>query len=258
VSRVSLHVESYGSGPAVVLLHGVPSSPGDFAPLADRLARRHRVLVPHLPGYGRSASVPQPYSLERVVIEVEDILAKEGVSQAAFVAFSGGAYKAVAIALRGKIMVSRMVLIAPVLGLDTGAAQSYRDVAEAARMGAFDPRPSWLERMASVEFAARDPSGAARVLAWLDAVARAVLCDELVALADAPDLRPRLPDLDCPILVCAGENDNAVPVSWSEETAQRAARGRFERFAAAGHAVLIERPQEAIRAIHDFLAQAFA
>ena len=61
--------------------------------------------------------------------------------------------------------VPRMVLFAPVIGFDADVAQGYRDLAAAARVGAFDPRPSWLERMASPGFSARDPEGAARVLA---------------------------------------------------------------------------------------------
>jgi pimeloyl-ACP methyl ester carboxylesterase len=253
VADGGLHVDSYGSGPAVVLLHGAPSSPDDFAPLADRLARHRKVLIPHLPGYGRSAAIPGPYSLKRVIADVEHRLVADGVALAAFVAFSGGAYKAVSIALRGRITVSRMVLFAPMIGLDADAAQNYRDVAAAVRTGAFDARPSWLERMAGPGFATRDPAGAARVLAWLDAVPLSVVCDELVAAADAPDLRPRLSELAFPILVCAGDGDNAVPVARSEEIARRARRGTFECFTATGHAVLIERPQQAIQTVDEFL-----
>jgi len=250
-----LHVEVYGSGPAVVLLHGSPSSPDDFAPLVDKLARRRKVLVPHLPGYGRSASVPQPYSLDEVITGVEERLLRDGVSRAAFLAFSGGAYKAVAIALRGRITVPRMILFAPVIGLDAATAQGYRDLVTAARAGAYDPRPSWLERMASPGFSARDPEGAARVLAWLDAAPRAVIYDELVAVADAPDLRPRLAELGCPILVCAGQNDQAVPARSSEQIAGLAKRGTFRSLAGAGHAVLIERPPEAFGLVETFLGE---
>jgi 3-oxoadipate enol-lactonase len=248
-----LHVDLYGSGPAVVLLHGVPSSPDDFAILVDKLARHRKVLIPHLPGYGRTGSVSAPCSLEQVITGVDAWLVKDGVSRAAFVAFSGGAYKAVAIALRGRIAALRMVLFAPVLGLDANTAQGYRGLAAAARTGAFDPRPSWLERMAGPGFAARDPAGAARVLAWLDAAPRAVIYDELVAMADAPDLRPRLRELDCPILVCAGQDDQAVPAASSEEIARLAKRGTFRGLAGAGHAVLLERPPEALRVVEDFL-----
>lgn len=131
-----LHVDVYGSGPAVVLLHGTPSSPDDFALLIGRLAGRRKILVPHLPGYGRTRSVPHPYELEGVIAGLEGRFASEGVSRAAFVAFSGGAYKALLLALRGRIAVPRMVLFAPVIGFDADVAQGYRDLAAAARVGA--------------------------------------------------------------------------------------------------------------------------
>ena len=69
--------------------------------------------------------------------------------------------------------------------------------------------------MTSPGFAERDPEGARRVLAWLDAASIEVVCGELVALADAEDLRPRLGELACPTLVCSGTSDQAAPPAGS-------------------------------------------
>ena len=250
-----MYVEERGSGPAVVLLHGTPSAPEDFEPLVAMLARDHRVLVPHLPGYGRTPPDSGPYSIDAVVARLERSLADAGVVRADFVAFSGGAYKAVAVALGGRVVVPRLVLFAPVVGFDPEVAQSYRDVAAAARSGAFDARPSWLGRMAAPGFASRDPAGAARVMGWLDAVPLSVLCDELVAAADAVDLRPRLGELACPVLVCAGTADNAVPIAWAEDVARSCRHGVLERIEGAGHALLVEAPERMAHLTADFLAR---
>jgi 3-oxoadipate enol-lactonase len=249
-----LHVDDHGSGPAVVLLHGMPSAPEDFDPLVARLTRDHRVLVPHLPGYGRTAPEPEPRPLDELVGRLERSLIGAGVARADFVAFSAGAYKAVAIALRGRVAVSRLILFAPVVGLDPEAAQGYRDIAAAARSGAFDARPSWLDRMASPGLAGRDPQAAARVLAWLDAAPLSVLCGELEAMADAVDLRPRLGELTCRVLVCAGVLDNAVPPGSAGEVARGCRHGALEPVEGAGHALLLEAPAQAVRLTADFLA----
>jgi pimeloyl-ACP methyl ester carboxylesterase len=249
-----LHLEEQGSGPAVVLLHGMPSAPEDFEALVGLLARDHRVLVPHLPGYGQTPPDREPCSLDVLVGRLERRLLDAGVVRADFVAFSGGAYKAVAIALRGRVAVSRLVLFAPVVGLDGDAAQGYRDIAVAVRSGAFDARPSWLDRMASPGFSRRDPAGAARVLAWLDAAPLSVVCDELVATADAADLRPRLGELACRVLVCAGTADNAVPMAWAEDVARQCPHGVIERIEAVGHALLLEAPDRVARLTAAFLA----
>jgi pimeloyl-ACP methyl ester carboxylesterase len=44
-----------GTGPAVVLLHGIPGSAASWAPVARLLAADHRVLVPDLLGFGTSS-----------------------------------------------------------------------------------------------------------------------------------------------------------------------------------------------------------
>ncbi|MBA3398170.1 MAG: alpha/beta fold hydrolase [Deltaproteobacteria bacterium] len=55
-----------GMGPVVLLLHGTPSPAEDWLPLVEVLARRYRVLVPDLPGYGQSSPLADP----RVELEV--------------------------------------------------------------------------------------------------------------------------------------------------------------------------------------------
>ena len=250
-----LHIDERGSGPAVVLFHGTPSSPADFTLLVERLARQHRVLVPHFPGYGRSPADPGPRSnsVESASALLERQLLGAGVSSADFVAFSGGAYKAVHIALACRIHVLRLVLFAPIVGLDPETALGFRELVSATRSGAFDPRLSWTARMCSAAFVERDPQGAARVLDWLAAAPLSVVCDELEAMADAVDLRPLLGRLTCRVLVCTGTADNAVPPAWSEAVARRIPGAVFHAIEPAGHAVLLEEPERTVRLVETFL-----
>ena len=48
---------------AVVLIHGSPGSKRDFAAVKDRLALHRRVIVPDLPGFGRSERDVPDYSI---------------------------------------------------------------------------------------------------------------------------------------------------------------------------------------------------
>ena len=91
------------------------------------------------------------------------------------------------------------------------------------------------------------------MLAWLDAAPQAVMCDELEALADAPDLRARLGGVRCPALVCAGSRDAAIPIASAEDTARRLPNAVFERFEGVGHAIFIEDPERAARVVGAFL-----
>jgi len=249
-----LFIDDCGSGPPVVLLHGTPSDPRDFQPLVEALAGHHRVLVPHLPGYGKT-----PYrgvqSIASIMVRIEDAVLRSGISEARVVGFSGGAYKALAMALGKRVHVPRLALLAPVIGLDANVAQAYRDMITAVRAKTFDPRPTWLDRMASPGFATRDPAGATRILAWLDGVSSSVLNEEIIALADAPDLRPRLSELDCRLLVCAGTADNAVPIAWSKAVADSVRGASFTPIQGAGHALLVETPLVVTRLLVTFLKE---
>ena len=249
----NFHVDDLGSGPAVVLFHGMPSPPSDFEALVQALLPHRRVLVPHFPGYGRTPPAPGPVSSAETLARLETRLADLGVERAAAVAFSAGAYQAVALALGGRVALERMVLLAPVVGFDPPLAEAYRDMAAAAASGAYDPRPSWLERMANAGFAVRDPAGAARVVAWLDAVPLATLCGELLALANATDLRPRLGTLRVPTLVLSGTGDNAVAPALAAEVARALPLGTFRAIEGAGHALLVEAPARTVELIAGFL-----
>lgn len=250
----NLHLDERGTGSAVVLLHGMPSAPEDFEPLVAALAPRHRVLVPHLPGYGRTPAASEPRSMDETVAQLEARLLEADVGRVAIGAFSAGAYQAVSMALRRRLEVSRLLLFAPSVGLDATDAQVYREIAAATRAGQFDPRPSWLARMASSDFVARDPAGAARVLSWLDAAPLSIICDGLEAAAAAPDLRPRLPELTCQTLVVTGTADRAVPTASVEMIARAFPHATLERLEGVGHAMLLEAPAEVVALARDFLS----
>jgi len=70
------------------------------------------------------------------------------------------------------------------------------------------------------------------------------------------DLTPRLSAIRCPTLILAGEDDPACPVEAAAEMASMlpAHRVRFERIADAGHAVINDQPEVALRILREFIA----
>ena len=53
-----LSYQEYGSGPVALLLHGSPGNAKAWSRVGERLAGRHRVIAPDLPGYADTS--PQP------------------------------------------------------------------------------------------------------------------------------------------------------------------------------------------------------
>jgi 4,5:9,10-diseco-3-hydroxy-5,9,17-trioxoandrosta-1(10),2-diene-4-oate hydrolase len=110
-------VAEVGSGPPVVLLHGGgPGASGlsNFSRNVDTLAERFRVIVPDLPGYGRSSkgidgSDPFGY-LADTIRALLDVL---GVDRASLVGNSYGGACALRLALDTPERVAKLVLMGP-------------------------------------------------------------------------------------------------------------------------------------------------
>ena len=64
VDGIRLHVREAGEGPALVMLHGLGANGANWDATAAAFADRWRVIVPDLPGHGRSAKPDAPYTVD--------------------------------------------------------------------------------------------------------------------------------------------------------------------------------------------------
>jgi pimeloyl-ACP methyl ester carboxylesterase len=101
---------SLGSGPTVVLVHGLGSRVEDWLPVARKLARTHRVVLAQLPGHGESA-MPEPLTLDRAAAALAATLAAEGRGPVTLVGHSIGGLVAARVALDQPARVRSLVLI---------------------------------------------------------------------------------------------------------------------------------------------------
>jgi pimeloyl-[acyl-carrier protein] methyl ester esterase len=68
-----IHVETFGQGKPIVLVHGWAMHSGIWREFAKQLAQNYRVTCIDLPGHGRSEAI-DPFTLERVSDEVVKII----------------------------------------------------------------------------------------------------------------------------------------------------------------------------------------
>jgi len=107
--------ESLGGGDPVVLLHSLgPGHHGEeWAAVAAHLGARHRVFVPDLPGFGRSAAVMGELDARTLVDFVLDFLADVVASPAVLVGCGRTAAYAVQAAAEAPHLVRALGLVAP-------------------------------------------------------------------------------------------------------------------------------------------------
>src|SRR5436190_21493160 len=79
-----------GSGPPVVLIHGMVNSSRHWEPVALRLAEEHTVIAPDLIGHGDSATPRGDYSIGAHAAVIRDLLAVIGIERATIVGHSLG------------------------------------------------------------------------------------------------------------------------------------------------------------------------
>src|SRR3954469_7919342 len=79
-----------GSGPAVVLIHGMVNSSRHWESVALRLADRYTVVAPDLIGHGDSATPRGDYSIGAHAAVIRDLLALIGIERATIVGHSLG------------------------------------------------------------------------------------------------------------------------------------------------------------------------
>ena len=232
-----LAVETRGAGPDVLLLNGTPVLPSHLLPLMERLAASYRVWHVHLPGVGRSAPLV-PYDLDRAHTEVEDTLLEHGVRAAHLVGYSGGAYRALAIARRARVTGRSVVSLAGFRGFSPPQRDAYREYAHQLRAGAdFEAMlPGAMLSPRGME----NPAWVAEVKSWARAASVESLASEWDAFAASPVLD--LDALTVPILARIGALDLAMPLSCSYDlqTNARHADVTVEIAPGVGHAILLE------------------
>ncbi|HNM83869.1 MAG: alpha/beta fold hydrolase [Mycobacterium sp.] len=117
VAGKPIFVAETGTGPAVVLLHGGgPGASGvsNYSRNIDALAASYRVIVPDMPGYGRSAKyVDQDDPFGYLARMIRGLLDEMGVATAHLIGNSYGGAAALRLAMDAPARVGKLVLMGP-------------------------------------------------------------------------------------------------------------------------------------------------
>lgn len=106
-----LYLRKAGSGPALLLVHGIAGSSKTWEDVIELLARDHTVIAPDLVGHGRSDKPPGDYSLGAHASTLRDLLSVLGIERATVVGQSFGGGVAMQFAYQYPENCDRLVLV---------------------------------------------------------------------------------------------------------------------------------------------------
>jgi 3-oxoadipate enol-lactonase len=234
VSGKNVDYDQTGSGKDLLLLHTLLADASVYDEILPAVAAQRRVTRLSFPGFGASdrgcATIEAFADWTAAAMDALELPTDTDVFANGF-----GGFVAVGLALRHGDRFGRLVLA------DTGAAfpepakVPLRTMAEKVETDGIEAiLDTAIGRMFPPEYAAAAPDVVATRKARLRTVDPAAFADACRALA-ALDHRPRLGEIDKPVLVVVGLADQTTPPAMSRELADGIPGARYEEMPGVGH-----------------------
>jgi pimeloyl-ACP methyl ester carboxylesterase len=258
-----------GSGPPVVLIHGMLNSSSHWRSVALSLASDYTVIAPDLIGHGDSAAPRGDYSLGAHAASIRDLIAAIGVDRATIVGHSLGGGVAMQFFYQFPQRVERLVLISSG-GLGREVTPSLRSAAlpGVSPALALTIRPRLVGGLAYAGARLRERGIGAGV--YLQAVARALrplqsadarqaFLHTLRAVIDARGQRVSATDRlylleTLPTMIVWGERDNTIPLAHGRAAHEAIPHSTFHTLSGAAHFPHLEDPDGLSELLREFLA----
>jgi len=262
---VCWHVQTWGSGPVVLLLHGAGAASHSWRQLAPPLAGGFTVVAVDLPGHGFSSRGPaRNLTLPGVAEGLAALLGALELDPAVIVGHSAGAALACHLRLSGLLAPRALVSLngahLPLRGI---AGWIYGPIAGLIADNRTLPRLfAWRAAQRSVvaDVLARtgstlDAEGFEFYWRLARSPAHVSAALGLMAGWDVRPLQRQLSALDVPILLVTGSADRTVPPVDSQQVARLVSDAEYVSQAGLGHLAHEEQPVATARLISDWLAR---
>ncbi len=256
-----------GSGPVLLLIHGIAGSSRTWREVMPLLAKRFSVIAPDLIGHGDSAKPVGDYSLGAHASGLRDLLTLLGVERATIVGQSFGGGVAMQLAYQHPELCERLVLV------DSGGLG--REVSWLLRLLTL-PGAEYAMPVLFPQFVRQSGNAVARFLfdrglradraaeMWrayaslTEGANRAAFVRTMRSVIDPGGQTVSAMDRlylagHLPTLIVWGERDEIIPVSHAYAAHQAIPGSRLEVMEGVGHFPHVEQPLRFVRILTDFM-----
>ena len=257
-----------GTGPPVVLIHGMVNSSRHWKRVALELADRYTVIAPDLIGHGDSATPRGDYSIGAHAAAIRDLLASLGIRSATIVGHSLGGGIAMQFFWQFPERVERLALVS-----SGGLGPQVSPMLRAAALPGFGPALALAAQPRAID-ALDDVAQRLKRRGWpksvyLEAVVRALrplerpaarkaFLHTLRSVIDARGQRVSAVDRlyllgPVPTLIVWGGRDRTIPIEHGLEAHEQIPHSRFETLPRAAHFPHLDDPEGLAAVLGDFI-----
>ena len=259
-----------GSGPPVVLIHGMLNSSSHWQSVAMELARDHTVLAPDLIGHGDSAAPRGDYSLGAHAASIRDLMAAIGIDRASIVGHSLGGGVAMQFFYQFPQRVERLVLISSGgLGREVSPMLRTAALPGVSALLSLTIQPRVLAALAGGGRRLRERALGGGV--YLQAIARALrplenadarqaFLTTLRSVIDVHGQRVSATDRlylleSMPTMIVWGERDNTIPLAHGRRAHEAIPHSYFRTLPDVAHFPHLEDPDGLSRLLREFIQE---
>jgi pimeloyl-ACP methyl ester carboxylesterase len=257
-TRVDFRTHSVveGSGPWVVMIHGVGLDLEMWAQQAAALRGSHRLLRFDLLGHGQTPPYGQALSLSDFVNQLEALFDDHAIQRADVVGFSLGAMIAQAFALAHPAKLKKLVLLNGVYARTRAQRQAVLDrLAAVERDGVGATVGAAVERWFTDSFRGSNPQEVAEIQKRLMANALEGFLPAYRMFANADDeLAGRLGGVQAPTLVITGEEDVGSTPAMATRMQAEIPDAKLRVLPGVRHMLPMEAAEELNAMLADFLS----
>ena len=244
---VELYVDQRGTGPDVLLIAGLSDPAEAWTFQLEALADSYRMTAFDNRGAGRSPIPPDGFTVADMADDAAEVLRALGIASAHVAGFSGGAATAQHLALRHPELVRSLVL-------DSTWARADRFLRTFMEAWTWLPNGAPSERAMMEAFFAFIYTPRAHESGMVDAIIEDAMAfpfpqspEAFVRQLEAwkvHDTLDRLPEIDCPTLVIAGDIDIVTPPRYGRIVAEAIPGAEFVVLEGEAHQPFQESPEQ--------------
>lgn len=245
-----------GKGFPVVLVHGFCETHEVWLRFAKELSKDFRVISVDLPGFGKSKSLPEGFSLADAASEINELLIQLEIKKCVPVGHSLGGYVTLA-------MVKQQASLFSGFGLFHSTAYADSEERKAARNKVIEfvsknGVPAFIETFIPPLFHDKANPDIPFAVRMALQTKQETLIGYAQAMRDRPDLTSVIKKFSNPIIFIAGEKDTVIPPETLQKQAELAVKPYLYTVQNVAHMGMFEKEAETLNLIREFLVKSSA